>query len=120
MDQKLKIEGINEVELAIFEIVAILQNGSRANCGCTPLRFLGVGTSCRPDIGNESIDMPDKELNRPSDERALARWNNEGGAPRSGDLSARTRPKRRVPGRRPQVGALTSRRVPKKSHRKGQ
>jgi hypothetical protein len=33
MDQKLeiaKIEGINEVEPAIFEIVAILQDGSRA------------------------------------------------------------------------------------------
>jgi hypothetical protein len=38
--------------------------------------------------------MPDKGSKRLSDERALARWNNEGGAPRSGDLSARTRPRR--------------------------
>src|SRR5215204_6241206 len=38
--------------------------------------------------------MTDKHPQRPSNEKALARWNNEGGAPKSGDLSVLTHRKR--------------------------
>jgi hypothetical protein len=38
--------------------------------------------------------MAEKHPKRKSADKALANWNNEGGAPASGDLSTRTHPKR--------------------------
>ena len=38
--------------------------------------------------------MADKHPKKPNDTKALARWNNEGGAPASGDVSNRKHPKR--------------------------
>src|SRR5918993_3073913 len=38
--------------------------------------------------------MAEKHPHKPNDAKALARWNNEGGAPASGDVSTRKLPKR--------------------------
>jgi hypothetical protein len=38
--------------------------------------------------------MAEKHPKKPDETKALARWNNEGGAPASGDVSTRKHPKR--------------------------
>src|SRR4051812_1232795 len=38
--------------------------------------------------------MAEKHPKKPNDAKALARWNNEGGAPATGDVSTRKLPKR--------------------------